>query len=235
MHFKNEKELAKVGLAIDPTDPTKAVRLDARADSLASHADNASPAEGGSPQTTDSFTRETSPGPLEDLDDQALLAGMRDECAAIRALDARYPTRYHRLGTFLTEVRKRIGNEEVRHFLRQEDIDNTTAWRAEQIAKLYTCDQAAAFSSLRAILRTLPAKQPRKPKTPTVRTNDGGQQLPTPEEPPQVFPEPRVLVDEFVRLGIRIKELLGDEAIDRAVEQIKAHVPETFEAAFAEV
>ena len=43
------------------------------------------------------------------------------------------------------------------------------------------------------------------------------------------------IVDRFVRLGIEVRETLGNDALDQAVEQIKAHVPETFEEAFVEV
>ena len=61
------------------------------------------------------------------------------------ALDSNYPGRYHRLGTLIIEGRNRFGDENVKQSLRQEGIDSTRAWRAEQIANLYTYDQAVAF------------------------------------------------------------------------------------------
>jgi hypothetical protein len=36
-------------------------------------------------------------------------------------------------------------------------------------------------------------------------------------------------------MGKRVKELLGDDALDKAVEEIKAHAAETFDEAFVEV
>jgi hypothetical protein len=56
--------------------------------------------------------------------------------------------------------------------LREEGVDSTRAWRAEQIARLYTLEQAKQFSSLRAILKTLPSKQPRKANA--AHNGDGG-------------------------------------------------------------
>jgi hypothetical protein len=43
------------------------------------------------------------------------------------------------------------------------------------------------------------------------------------------------ILDRFIRLGIEVRELLGDEALDKALEQIRAHVPETFEDVFVEI
>jgi hypothetical protein len=42
-------------------------------------------------------------------------------------------------------------------------------------------------------------------------------------------------LDQFIQLGLKVREMFGDEAFDEAVALIKAHVPETFEEAFAEV
>ena len=148
------------------------------------------------------------------------------------ALDVPFPARYHRLGTFIIETRKRFGDEEVKKFLRQQQIDSTTAWRAVQIATLYSFDQAVAFASLRAILKTLPPKQHHRPRKKP--TGGSGDHLDTaPPKPTSANNED--ILDRFIQLGIRLRELLGDEAIDKAVEQIKSHVPETFEEAFAEV
>jgi len=57
---------------------------------------------------------------------------------------------------------------------------------------------------------------------------------PMPDDPSNIDTEGTVL-DRFIQLGIEVRKLLGDEALDRAVEQIKAHAPETFEEAFVEV
>jgi ABC-type enterochelin transport system substrate-binding protein len=177
-------------------------------------------------------------GDISSWDDQAVAAGMQSECAEMRALDSHFPARYHRLGTFINESTKRFGKENVKQVLRQEEIDNTKAWRAEQIATLYTFDQAVAFPSLRAILKTLPAKQPRKPKPKAVLTGGDDHQGGTPQEPTQVFSvavTEETILDRFIQLGIKVRELLGDEALDQAVERIKSHVPETLEEVFAEV
>ena len=122
-------------------------------------------AETASSHAAEPFTRESSSGAVGDIsawDDQAVLAGIEKECEELRAIDFNYPRQYHRLGTFIIEARKRFGDEAVKQDLRQEGIDSTRAWRAEQIAKSYTFDQAVAFPSLRAILKTLPPKRPRK-------------------------------------------------------------------------
>jgi hypothetical protein len=66
----------------------------------------------------------------------------------------------------------------------------------------------------------------------------GNGQATAPQEPLPVSPEPasaETTLDSFIQLGIRVRELLGDEALDQAVVQIKAHAPETFEEAFAEL
>ena len=119
--------------------------------------------------------------------------------------------------------------------MRQEGIDGTRAWRAEQIAALYTYEQAVAFPSLRAILATLPSKQPRKKKTEAEPTG-GGNEADTQERPeaPSAANDENI-VDNFIRLGIEVKGLFGDEAFDEAVEQIKTHAPVSFERAFMEV
>ena len=124
----------------------------------------------------------------------------------------------------------------MRQDLRQEKIDSTRVWRAEQIATRYTYEQAAAFPSLRAILRTLPCKQPRAKKGPEV-----GKATPTvpsqerPPEPLSAANDEATIVERFIKLGIAVRDLLGDEAFDNAVEQIKSHVSETFEDTFMEV
>jgi hypothetical protein len=264
LRIKDENELVKLGLRLDAADPTKAGSLDgpsnpSRVVSIGQAADlqqgatsaenlpgNAKsnteikqPATDDSPRSAESFTRETSTGTVGDLstwDDQAVLAEIKKECADIRVLDGSYPAQYHRLGTLIIEARKRFGDENVKQSLRQEGIDNARAWRAEQIAKLYTFDQAAAFPSLRAILRTLPAKQPRDSKS---KLKGGGDhQATVPQKPPQIPPSAandENIVGRFIQLGIEVRALFGDEALDQAIEQMKAHVPETFEEAFAEV
>jgi hypothetical protein len=170
---------------------------------------------------------------VSNWDDQAVLAGMQAECAEIRALDANYPGKYHRLGTFLLETTKRFGADAVRQTLRAEGINRTAAHWAKEIARLYTYEQAVQFASVRALVRTLPPKQPRGNKREAKLT--GGHH----QEPPHVSPPPPdtegTVLDRFIQLGIEVRELLGDEALDRAVEQIKAHAPETFEEVFVEV
>jgi hypothetical protein len=187
----------------------------------------------------ESFTRETSSGEVGDIsvrDDQAVLAGVKKECEEIRALDSNYPAQYHRLGTFIIEACKRFGDENVKQSLRQEGIDNTRAWRAEQIAKLYTYDQAVEFPSLRAILTTLPAKQPRNPKA---KLKGGGDHQATEPQKPHHIPQEVVseetIVARFIRIGIEVRELFGDEEFDQAIEQIRNHTSETFEQVFVEV
>ena len=165
--------------------------------------------------------------------DERLWTGIKDECEEIRLLDSHYPGRYHRLGTLILEAHKRFGDEATRQVLRQEGIDSTRAWRAEQIARLYTYEQATGFPSLRAILGTLPAKQPRVPKS----KQAGGEHEPsvlhhTPQCSSVSAPS---ILESFVQIGIEIKATLGDEAFDQAVEQIRAHVAESLEDLFVEV
>jgi len=251
LRFRDENELNKYGLALDASDSSLAVPIGRAADRLPGPMSTnnlgsepepkkeAANAADDFPQSAESFTRETTTGTVGDLstwDDQAVLAEIKKECADIRVLDGSYPAQYHRLGTLIIEARKRFGDENVKQSLRQEGIDNARAWRAEQIAKLYTFDQAAAFPSLRAILRTLPAKQPRDSKS---KLKGGGDhQATAPQNSPQIPPSAandENIVGRFIQLGIEVRALFGDEALDQAIEQMKAHVPETFEEAFAEV
>ena len=105
-------------------------------------------------------------------------------------------------------------------------------------AQLYTYDQAAAFPSLQAILGTLPVKQPRRKKGKAGLKGGADHQAATPHEQIQVpssAAADETVLDKFIRMGIEIRDTLGDEALDQAVEQIKAHAPETFEDVFAEV
>jgi len=204
-------------------------------------AEMAQPTEADSPQSAESFARETSTEAVGDVstwDNDALLVGMEKEWTALRTLEAPFPGRYHRLGTFIREFKKRLNEKDMKQLLRQEGIDSTRAWRAEQIAKIYTYDQAVTFSSLRAILKTLPPRQPRNPKPKLELASSGdhrdhAQQKQSEKPPPEA--NDKNILDIFIQLGIEVKGLLGDEALDNAVEQIKAYVPETFEDAFVEV
>jgi len=187
-----------------------------------------------------SFARETSVGAVGDVsewDDQTILAGMKTECMDICALDSNYPGRYHRLGTFIIESSKRFGRDAVRLMLKADGISRTTAHWAEQISRWYSYEQAVQFVSVRAIVRTLPSKQPRK-KNPEVKPMRGDHQIVALQAPRQVPLSPdkeETVLDRFIRLGIEVKELFGNEAIDKAVEQIKAHIVETFDAVYVEV
>ena len=159
---------------------------------------------------------------------------LRPSLARFARLNAPFPGRYHRLGTFIVESRKRFEEKYLKDVLLQERIDTTRAWRAEQIATLYTYDQAAAFPSLRAILKTLPAKQPRE-KNPKGGDNGRGAM---PQKPHQDLPtvaNNEEILDRFVALGIEVKEQFGNDALDQALEQIRAHIPETLEDAFARI
>ncbi|MGA2062219.1 MAG: hypothetical protein ABSG67_17180 [Thermoguttaceae bacterium] len=208
--------------------------------SIASAGDSA-PETANFPHSAESFARKTSGGPVKDVadwDNQAVLAGVKAECAEIRAIDANYPGKYHRLGTLIHESTKRFSADSVRQTLRAEGISKTTAHWAVRIAELYTYEQAVQFASVRAIVRTLPPKQSRSKKADVKPKGGGDHQATAPHEPVQVLPPAvadETILESFIRLGIKVMELFGDEALDQAVEQIKAHVPETFEEAFAEV
>jgi hypothetical protein len=132
-----------------------------------------------------SFARETLADQtieLSNWDDKAIIAGIRAECAALRELDTHFPGRYHRLGVYLIETRKRLGDDAVIQILREEDIDRIRVWRAEQIAQLYTYEQATEFPSLRAILKTLYKKKRRgiRSEKPPMGRNNG--QSPPPQQ-----------------------------------------------------
>jgi hypothetical protein len=122
--------------------------------------------------------------------------------------------------------------------LRSEGINKTMAHWAVRIAELYTYEQAVQFESARAIIRTLPPKQRRKRTRKTTLDGQSDDRLGSPDKPSDAT-QPRAtaesIIDEFIRLGERIKELLGDEALDAAVERIKTQAAETFEGVFAEV
>jgi len=272
LRLRNEEDLLKLGFAVNPSDPSKAVPIgrgadrqqaatpdEGRRDNTANEPDEprrngaavpisqpntktdvAQPAEADSPHSTESFARETSSGPVGDLsdwDDQALLAGMKKECGEICALDTNYPGRYHRLGTFVIESNRRFGEEATRLTLRVGGISRTIAHWAARIAELYTYAQAVQFTSGRAIIKTLPQRQPRKPKA--GMAGDGGHQTAMPQKPPKApvmaANDETTIVDRFIKLGIEVREMLGDEAFDDAVEQIRAHAPATFEQVFVEV
>ena len=273
LKFRDEAELGKVGIVIDPSDPSTALsigQLTNREQAKTSaegvpvdagrgqdepgrngvpvpvnapdtKTDSSQAAESNSSQSSESFARETSTGAVGDVsawDDQALLTGMEKEWAALCTLEAPFPGQYHRLGTFVIEARNRFDEDKRKQVLRERNIGNTYAWRAEQIAKLYTYDQAVAFPSLRAILKTIPAKQPRKkkPKAGPVGSSDHRDHAQQKQqEKPQPEANAETIVDRFISLGIEVRELFGVEALDNAVEQIKLYVPETFEDAFVEV
>ena len=66
----------------------------------------------GAAESLISFTRETSSGAVGEIstwDNQAVLAAVKKECAELRALDAGYPGKYHRLGTYIIESTQRFG------------------------------------------------------------------------------------------------------------------------------
>jgi hypothetical protein len=253
MRFKDEKQLNKYGIAIDPADPTRAVPIGQSVDGQQeTHlAENlvcsvepnagAEPAECNVPSLVQSFARETLSGPVGNLsnwDDQTVMAEIKKECAEIRATDANYPAQYHKLGVLIIEARKRFGDENLRQVLRQEGIDGTRAWRAEQIATLYTYEQAVAFPSLRAILGTLPRKQPRDKKPKPALKSGSDHPGATPAEPVHVALPATAddnIVESFVTLGVKVKELFGDDGLDQAVERIKNHTSDKFDDVFVEV
>jgi len=226
---KAEADLVEMGSGIAASDTTAVGTSDATV------------CGADSPGTTESFARETSSGPVGDLStwsDGAVLSGMKQECEAFRALDANYPGRCHRLGTFIRESKKRLGEEATRAELRGQGINKTMAHWAERIAELYTYDQAVQFPSARAIIRTLPPRQPRSPKkNPKAGLIGGDHRGGAPSDPPQVpaAVTEETLLERFVQLGIEVRQLFGEDALDKAVERIKAHIPETFEQVFAEV
>jgi hypothetical protein len=242
LRVKDEKELHRYGLAIDPRNPSQAVAIGEVNDHVQSEMDVAiQQPQSPSSESAGSFARETSCGPLGDVsawDNRAVAAGMKVECAEIRAIDRCYPGRYHRLGVLIIESTKRFGGDAVRQMLRSERISKTMAHWAVRIAELYTYEQAVRFESARAIIKTLPARQPRKttPKATLDGHIDG--QVGAPKKPPEVAQPPATeenIIGEFIRLGERIRELYGDEALDAAVEQIKSQAAQTFEDIFEEV
>ena len=260
LRIKNELELAKCGLKLAPNDPSRALRLGEHVS--ASNGDRhmepnmaaesvpgvdsdillllrvIRPATNNGATNAESFARETLSGELQnvsELDNQALAAGIRAECVALRSLDANYPARYHRLGTYIIEARKRYGDEKARQNLRSEGVDSTRAWRAEQIATLYTFKMAVAFPSLRAIL-----PKPFRQAAPKAEGEAQGRW-----QPPSYCAagaakcraggHRRDHRGQSIHLGIEVRARLGDGAFDQAVEQIKAHVPQNIEDAFVEV
>ena len=250
LRLKTEADLHKLGLRLDPADrntavllhhptPPQEVPLAEIPDVGNLHIAEKSPQIGSgddtSPQRAESCTCTTSAaidgagavGDISNLDDPAVLAGMKAECSEIRTLDANYAGKYHRLGTYIIESTKRFGDEMVRQTLRGEGIDRSRAYYAKEIARLYTYEQAVQFASFRAIKKTIPAKQPRKKKP----------QAAVPPEPPPVLPpdSEETILDSFIQLGIQVKELLGEEALEKAVEQIKTHVGATFDEVFVEI
>ncbi len=138
---------------------------------------------------------------------------------------------YHRLGTLIIESNRRFGDAVVRQTLLAEGISRTKAHWAMEIARLYTYEQAVGFASVRAIVKTLPPKQPRK-ANPRATGEDNQHQEP-PHRPPRATTQPDL--DKFIQLGIVVRERLGDDALDQAVEQIRAHARESFEESFVEV
>jgi len=121
----------------------------------------------------------------------------------------------------------------LQQILRREGIDSTKGWRAEQIAKFYTLDQVMEFPSLRAILKTLPPKQPRHPKTDPQQRADEPTATTVQTQPPAANDDD--IMESFIRLGIKIKDIYGDEALDQALEQIRSHAPEAFDEVFVEI
>lgn len=194
MTFETDNELTNYGLALDPCDPRKAVPI-------GEVVDRQQKALEGDKASAESFARETSNGAIEDVanwTDQAVLAGMATACAEIRNLDASYPERSHRLGTFIIESKKRFGGDATRQRLRAEGISGTRAYYAEEIARQYTYEQAVQFPSDRAIKRTLTPKQPRNRKV--AKQTDC--QAAAPQEPTQDTDE--TALERFIQLGIEV-------------------------------
>jgi hypothetical protein len=237
---KDEKGLEKVGLALDPNDPNKAVlmkRLDGQhcptaTDIEKSVADSAVavPFDAIPPTVKGRFTNETSSEAIDDLstlDEDTLLTGLEKTWKEITALDSKYPEKYHRLGEYCLEVRRRYPGDGLKDILQKKGINKTKAWRAEQIAKQYTREKAAAFPTLRAILAELPSKQPRQKKAQII-PKAGSVQPPSAPPEPDAAPQPTTgenILDMFVQLGIEIRETLGEDALDDAVGQIRNHIP----------
>jgi hypothetical protein len=244
LKFRDEEEMRKYGIGIDPLDPNRVVPLsqlvhsqDIAADTVAenrvgqgvAHQETAVLSTG----SDGSFARETC-GAAENVaawDDQSIMRGMKAECAEIRSIEAHFPGRYHRLGTLIIESNRRFGDAVVRQTLLAEGISRTKAHWAMEIARLYTYEQAVGFPSVRAIVKTLPPKQPRKPNPKATAANNQRQE--PAHSPPEIATQPDL--DEFIRLGVLVRERFGDEALDQAVEQIKAHARESFEESFVEV
>jgi len=231
LRIKDENDLRKHGPQIDPCDPTQAISIH-QEDPPAVMSDVA-PQDNDATSDSASFTRETSTDAISTWDDPTLLAGIQKECEEIRDLDSCYPVQYHQLGALCIEARKRFGDDNLRQILRREGIDSTKGWRAEQIAKFYTLDQVMEFPSLRAILKTLPPKQPRHPKTDPQQRADEPTATTVQTQPPAANDDD--IMESFIRLGIKIKDIYGDEALDQALEQIRSHAPEAFDEVFVEI
>jgi hypothetical protein len=244
MKFKTEEEMHKYGIGIDPLDPNRVVPLSQLVHSQKTAADSVADERVGpgdahqetsvvSTSSDGSFARKTcrDAGNVATWDDQSIMTGIKAECAEIRSIEAHFPGMYHRLGTLIIESNRRFGDAVVRQTLLAEGISRTKAHWAMEIARLYTYEQAIEFPSVRAVVKTPPPKQPRKPNSKATAANNQRQE--PPHSPPVIATQPDL--DEFIRLGILVREHLGDEALDQAVEQIKAHARESFEESFGEV
>jgi hypothetical protein len=175
--FKSETEMLKFGLALDPSDPSKAMAARNMATLVSNNA--ADPGNGHS--ITRDNTLKTQTGEISALDDHAIDEGIRTACAAIRELEVHFPDKYHQLGTFIIEGRKRFGDENLLQIMREEGIDKMKMWRAERIATLYYYEEAVKFPSLRAILKTIPQTQPRKKKPVSAAIGGGNGQSAFPQ------------------------------------------------------
>ena len=267
LKIKNEQELAKYGIALNPSDPSQAVALETLQEGKEmergkkpSAPEESEEFASEAPHEDGSLTRENSDAdvPVASLADDILTQGLRAVSAEIAATDAKYPTLYHRLGTFIVEAEKRFGSARVLQMLREDGIDKTRASRSRQIAEVYTLEQVREFPSLRAILATLQitqAKTKRRPKAPgsvnrTQKPPTTGVGVPEGlddgEEASRhgsghrdhVAPLDTIendLLDQFVQLGLEVLQRLGEEALKRAVEKINAYTIEPFEDAFEEV